>query len=288
MATKKSEVIENKVELGIHNDLDESAYHSSPGISKHGLDLLNRSPEHYKHYKIEESDALIFGSAFHCLVLEPDLFDKKFAINPFPDMRTKAAKEWKQEQNELGARILSEKDYLKMLTMCEKIRAHDIGKALLDPTQGKAELSAYWIDNNKKLWRHDTPTFRLCRARTDFLNTAHGVLIDLKTSNDAGYSDFSRQIANYRYHVQDAFYTDGFRQCGIDVNTFIFVVIEKAPPYGIGIYELSAEDRQWGREMYQRDLRVFDRCMKEQQWPGYPQEIRMIDLPRYARTSKIY
>ena len=75
---------------------------------------------------------------------------------------------------------------------------------------------------------------------------------------------------------------------GIDVNTFIFVVIEKAPPYGIGIYELSAEDRQWGREMYQRDLRVFDRCMKEQQWPGYPQEIRMIDLPRYARTSKIY
>lgn len=274
------------MDLGLYEGIPEKAYHSSPGISKHGLDLINKSPAHYKQFVIEESAPLIFGAAFHCLILEPDLFPDKYLLSPYSDFRTKEARQWKAQLAD-GVRVISKADYDLMHRMAEAIKAHPYASILLDHSQGKAEMSGYWVDSKKEIWRGEKPTYRLCRCRVDFLNQAHDIAIDLKTAINAGYSAFARDAVKYRYHVQDAFYTDGLRQCNQRVSTFVFIVIEKVPPFNIGVYELSKDDRQFGRELYQRDLLVYDKCMKEKQWPGYPDEVRVIELPPYSRYVDI-
>lgn len=278
-----------KQSLGLFSDIKEDDYHASQGISKHGLDLINQSPMHYKQYKNAETNALIYGGAFHCMVLEPDLFHDKYIVNTdYKDFRTKAAKAWRDEKREQGQRVISLSDYDHMMRMHDAIREHPTASIMLDPDSGKAEQSAYWIDNDKNIWRHEDPTNRLCRCRPDFINEAHNLVVDLKTTQCAGASKFGRDIVNYRYDVQAAFYMDGLRQCGLRVVDFKFVAIEKTPPYGIGVYDIEVSDRQTARLKYQRDLLRYHDCMTTGEWPGYPTEIRTLELPALSRFVDYY
>lgn len=69
---------------GIYNNISNEDYHSGPGISKSGLDLIAKSPAHYKAVidgitVREPTAAQALGTAFHELLLEPDVFWAKYA-----------------------------------------------------------------------------------------------------------------------------------------------------------------------------------------------------------------
>ena len=71
-------------------------YHARAEISKSDLDLLAKSPYHFKfkdEFEKPDSKALTLGSAVHKLVLEPQDFFKEFAAEPKADKRTKEGKE---------------------------------------------------------------------------------------------------------------------------------------------------------------------------------------------------
>ena len=79
---------------GIYDDLSNEDYHSSPGISKSGLDLINKSPYLFSNRpKQEPTKAMLIGSATHTAVLERDLFADQYVWAPNVDGRTKAGKE---------------------------------------------------------------------------------------------------------------------------------------------------------------------------------------------------
>lgn len=67
------------MEPGIYDNITNHDYHSGPGISKSGLDLIAKSPAHY-HYAVtaandnEPTAAQALGTAFHALLLEPEVF----------------------------------------------------------------------------------------------------------------------------------------------------------------------------------------------------------------------
>ena len=44
-----------------------------------------------------ETEAMLAGSAFHSMILEPDKFDSEYAFEPAMDRRTKAGKEYIEE-----------------------------------------------------------------------------------------------------------------------------------------------------------------------------------------------
>lgn len=71
---------------GIYDDLPAADYHRGPGISKSGLDLIHRSPLHYAAARAAANDnptpSQVLGTAFHALLLEPDLFARRYAL-PF-------------------------------------------------------------------------------------------------------------------------------------------------------------------------------------------------------------
>lgn len=276
-------------ELGLHDDIAENDYFASPGISKHGLDLINQSGAHYKEKKIEETKALIYGGAFHMMVLEPDKFDSRYVVNDmFDSFRSNDAKAWRQAENDAGRRVISIKEHNHMIAMHKTIRDHEYASILLDSESGKAEASAYWIDKDKSIWNGLDPTYRLCRCRPDFINEAHSVVIDLKTTICAGYSLFGKQCANFRYHVQASFYLDGLRNIGVKVKKFIFVAIEKEPPYSIGIYYLDVRAMQLGRQIYQQDMLKYHDFMDKEEWPSYEPHVRTLELPKYAEYVDYY
>ena len=66
---------------GFYEDMPNETYHASEGVSKSGLDLMDRSPAHYKNPKLRKSTRnMEIGTAIHAGILEPERFDKEYVI----------------------------------------------------------------------------------------------------------------------------------------------------------------------------------------------------------------
>lgn len=294
--------------LGIFTDISNMEYHGGPGISKSGLDLINLSPLHYitnKRHPKSSTEAMFFGTAFHTIVLEPDVFNAEYVKTPdaAPKRPTSAQLNAKKQSaaaiksitywekfdtDNTGKIIITNKagddpfwkpgmwDQLHL--MRDAILAHPVASILLDLDQGVAEQSVYWIDKE---------TGKLCKCRPDFVNDVHNIAIDLKSALDASFTGFAKSCANFRYHVQSPFYLDGLYNAGRKIDSFVFVAVEKSPPWAVGIYVLDKEAIRIGRIQYQRDLEVYAQCHKEQVWPSYPEEIRDLVLPAWGLRGHI-
>lgn len=247
-------------------------YHAHPAVSKSVLDKIARSPLHCRAYldgaRDEQTAAMAFGSAFHCSVLEPDLFSKTYA--PFSgDRRTKAGKEAYENLLAQGVTILDVKDWDLITAMTDIIREHETAGDLLSGP-GKAEASVFWTDANTGLE---------CKCRPDWWRE-DGVVVDLKTCEDASPTGFARNVATYRYQVQAAHYL-----AGTQARKFVFVAIEKKPPYAVAVYELDEEALLQGDRLRWRDLEMYASCCEFGAWPGYPVGIQSLSLPTWAANQ---
>jgi hypothetical protein len=252
-------------------------YQDAPGISKSKLDLIHRSPAHFIQEELHPTPptpAMEWGTMFHTLILEPGVFNQTYAVWDNTINRTtregKAA--WADWQAENEGKISVAKPTMRELeAMREAILTHSRAKEAL--TGGIAENAMFWsmFDCN-------------CKARPDYIRQRDGLLIDLKTTQDARPDEFSRSCWNYRYHVQAAYYLDGYaRVTGEKPNAFLFIAIEKAPPYCVAVYHANEEMIEQGRREYMRDLEVYRRCIETDTWPGYDEEVLSICLPRWAQ-----
>ena len=269
-------VLVKEYKPGVYDDINEKDYHASNAISKHGLDLIARTPAHYKYSENIDNPAFAFGRAIHCFVLEPERFNTDFILSPYDDFRTKAAREWKEENKDKT--IYTESDYEALNIMRDKLHSHPMAGPLLDVKDGHAEQSIFWIDEN---------TNCLCRCRPDYINYHFMYAIDLKTCINAGQSAFARDVARYRYHVQAAFYLAGLEAAKIYCDDFIFVAIEKTKPYAVACYDLDNEALDLGRYLYRRDMEKYRESFITDVWPGYPEDVRTIQLPPWASNSDI-
>lgn len=77
----------NEIRPGCYTDLPNEAYHHGPGTSKTGLDIINKSAEKFHHLKAvatierEPTDAQAFGSAYHAIILEPEVFARTYCLS---------------------------------------------------------------------------------------------------------------------------------------------------------------------------------------------------------------
>ena len=303
-----AEKVETSPRLGVFNDLTNEEYHRGGGISKSGLDDIAQSPLHYitkRRHPRPSTPAMVIGSAAHKIILEPDTFGDEFIAEPVNAPRRPTAAQlnakkaspaallsiafWEKWDEENGGKImLSTKpgddpfwqpsDWDRVHRMRDAVADHSIASVLLDPDQGKAELSVFWMDRAYK---------KLCKCRPDFINEAHNLAVDLKTTENASYTESGKSCAKWRYHGQDPWYRDGLMEAGRPVNGFVFVFVEKSPPYGVGVYIITEEARHVGREQNRRLLETYAECHAKDEWPGYPTDIRDLELPRWGLTGNI-
>lgn len=250
-------------------------YNDYPAIRKSELDYIHQSPAHYQVYKAngrKETDALRWGRMFHTFVLEPELFNQEYAVLEESVNRNTIAgkKAWATwlEANE-GKIAVNRPDMDTLIQMKQCIFDHPLAKNAL--SGGIAESTL--------LWEYDG---MLCKARPDYI-TANGLIVDLKTTKDARPRGFAKDCADYRYHVQSAFYTEAYYQVfGEYPAGFLFVAIEKEKPYAVALYTADHIMDQGYRE-FTEDLRVYKECLETDIWPSYPAECRSIILPKYAQ-----
>lgn len=267
---------------GIYYGMSNADYHSSPGISKSGLDLIARSPAHFYAKYIDpnrppekdQSSAQLDGELAHCAILEPNELNKRFVVGPNVIRSTKA---WKEFSDALPNGVTGIKPDQKSTALNQAVSVRnipDIDSALDD---GWAEVSAYWIDKE---------TGVLCKCRPDFVHRANAtsrILIDAKTCGNASPEEFARMIAKHRYHVQDAWYSDGYENAsGERVIGFLFAAVEMDYPFAASAIQIDDESREQGRIEYRRNLNTYAECLASNIWPAYGNEVHLVRLPGWA------
>ena len=239
------EVIEPKTEYP-PEEMSNEQYHARPELSKSSLDLILQSPYHFKNPKVfnRESPALIIGSATHKMVLEPKTFWEEF----YTDDILKGTTVGKQ--------------YLKK-EMLEQVK--DMAESVIHIKE-----SATFLNNGVAEYSYMSELEGVpVRCRPDYYNEELGIIIDLKTTEDASAVGFQQSIGKWNYHTQVAFYTDVMRSLGKTVNAFLFIAVEKKAPHLVGFYTLDDPSIDRGREKYKEALEIYKYCMATDNWWSY-------------------
>ncbi|PDM86478.1 exonuclease VIII [Escherichia coli] len=272
-------VIVEDIEPGIYYGISNENYHAGPGVSKSQLDDIADTPALYLWRKNAPVDTtktktLDLGTAFHCRVLEPEEFSNRFIVAPEFNRRTNAGKEEEKaflmKCASTGKTVITAEESRKIELMYQSVMALPLGQWLVE-SAGHAESSIYW---------EDPETGILCRCRPDKIIPEFHWIMDVKTTADI--QRFKTAYYDYRYHVQDAFYSDGYEaQFGVQ-PTFVFLVASttiECGRYPVEIFMMGEEAKLAGQLEYHRNLRTLADCLNTDEWPA----IKTLSLPRWAK-----
>lgn len=266
--------------------IDIELYHgdccTGPSISSSGLRKIElQSPAHYfvdsylnpLRVANDPSVALDFGQAAHTLLLGEGGFRERFAVRPddFPDYRTKAAREWRDAQRDAGKTVLTPEQVLHIKGIAASLARHPLIKAGL--LQGEVERSLLWRDHTG-VW---------LKSRPDVLPVSDGVVVDLKTADDAAPRAMERAILDRGYAMQGALTGMALKAvCGIEMAAFVLVAVEKVPPYAVSIIEVDGVWLDYARRQIRRGIDTFAKCLKTGEWPAFEGEAKAY-IPEWLR-----
>lgn len=280
----------------IIDGLSNEDYHAHPALGSTGLRRFFVSPAHYWADFIDPvreqkkpTAAQDLGSAIHCAVLEPSQFEKRYLVIPLdaPKRPTKAQLEakkpsdasltsikwWQEfEFNSNERTFLSADDLITIERISRQVRNNAAAATLFE--NGIAERTFLWKDEETGVW---------CKFRPDWVT--ENVLVDLKSTVDASPSGFRRAIANYGYHIQAAWYLEGFKAIFARESAFVFAAFEKTSPFACGFYSPDSQMLERARSHIRTGLTFFDQCRRREEWPGYEEKILPISLPKWAAAD---
>ena len=203
----KENLIEGPISCSLLKDFDVNPY------------AWLKSPER------KQTDAMRKGSLFDAALTDPDALDSLIAypepltpcvILPFDSLRTKAAKEWKQEQANAGNRVLTQKEYDKEQAdhlealenaqdernnaekAADEVRNHPIAADILDGAEFQVGIVGEY---------GGIPTKCLFDILPGECGKYPETVYDYKTIS-TGLDDESirKAIGNFKYHWQAGFY----------------------------------------------------------------------------------
>ena len=256
--------------------MNHDEYRSVRAVNWHTLREIDKSPRHARHAMsggLPDTPALRFGRAAHVYLLEHETFADRYAIAPDVDRRTKAGKaEYEQfTQANAGREILDREDMATLEAMWAAVEESS-GRSRLLAMPHEVEHVVRWID---------AATGLECKGRVDWVCPTRGILIDLKTTQDASVESFEQDMARFGYAEQLAFYADGLTAAGIPIRQTIIIAVEKSPPFGVALYSIADDSLDAGRALNRVRLQIWARCSKTNTWPSYPQHIQTIGLPAW-------
>ena len=285
-------------------DIPDLEYHGNKDyLSASSMKLLKRSPLHYINEQKKETEAMAFGSAYHCLVLEPEKFDEQFYVFDETSIleiligegsksprATNKYKEWKELQFSKadGKTIIEAQEYAKMEAMKNVLFSHPFAKSLL--TNGIAEQAIF------AEFETGSGEKGKIKIKPDYMKPNKRVIADLKTCVSAELDEFTRHSAKMNYHIQAALYSDVVELMHGDGLSwrFIFIAQEKEFPYAFNLFEASPQFIAQGRYEYEMLTSLWLWCKENNKWPGYQcfcenkYGVMELNLPSYANKPLDY
>jgi hypothetical protein len=264
---------------GIYRDVPDDMYHRRRLglVSKGALVEFERSPLHYRAWleaPDEDTPALMHGRAFHCALLEPERYVREYTFEPdFGDCRktaNKAARDaWRIEN--AGLQAIPEDTWGHVAHMVKAVKDHELAGLMI--RDGEPEITIAW---------QDPFTGLRCKTRPDYHVKKRRMCVDVKSTEDASPDQFARSVVKWTYHVQDALYRAGFAAVDEPIDHFVFVAVEKKPPYAVAIHALDEDGVRLGFSRARRAIDGLGECMQSDKWPGYTPTIHTITLPPWA------
>lgn len=239
----------------------------------------------------DSSDAMDWGSLMDTVVLTPDRFDSVYAVEP----ATYPAKGKRKDDPEIQKPWTYQADFCKAWRSDRRAEGKEPVKS-----EGKESLSEAWIAvkrftqeqhiadflkaSKRQVWVnvewHDEETAIVVPVKClidlvpDPESEFGDTLADLKTTCNASYRAWCKQVFNEGWHTQAALYLDAYNiATGLKYRNFEHIISENFSPYEPTHRMLSSEFLQLGRYEYQRQLKDYCQCLKSGNFRGYDNAI---------------
>lgn len=256
-------------------DEDINVYHGTKAISSTLFRTYLKSAwrfnyewEHWerlRNQQADKSETFKIGSAFHCMILEPDQYENRFVVAPTFDRRTKVGKEGLEQFQSMhaGKEILSSGDTDMLMQMKKSFERSPLALSILENTQ------------REKSARVKLSNGLYVQCRPDAIKHSH--IIDIKTCADA--TKFRYDIRGHGYYIQAAYYWWLLSQIKRDEFSeadFYFVAVEKNPPYEVSIHAIrNATLSRLAEETIKPGLINLGKFIQE---PIYEEEIQWWEM----------
>lgn len=266
---------------GVYKDVPDEVYHHKtfPGMSGSKLAKVRDSIYTYVHSLTEAgktTKALEYGRAFHSAILTPEIFKEEYVISPKFDGRTTKGKEGLKTfiEEHPGKTLINEEDYEVLKGMMNECWSNKVVSNLL--SEGDRELTLVWNTNNV-----------LSKGKLDLCRENDMLIIDIKTARSCKLRHFKKSLLDDYYAPKAAFYIDGANQLfTTKIIYFIYIVIEKEPPYNLDIFQLDNRTIMTGRKMYKEDLQTYiDYTLSNDHTIFKPKKISVIGLDDWAHRE---
>lgn len=276
---------------GVVHDLPASEYHAHPALSSSvvaDMALMPPAQAQAKWLRRRLADekraadpapanatALEFGTVAHTAILEPDAIEREYMVAERPNLRTNAGKEqWAESHamaRALGKVLVSQEDYDTARAMRDALHRLPAASLL---RSGHAEVS---------LFAHDPDLGVDLRSREDWMPTEPGIQLDVKTARSVSPEDFGRDAIRLGYHVKAAHYRRVRQLLSDEPPTFVWLAIEKEPPYLAADYWV--EPGMWPafESEWRRAVATWKDCTESGAWPLRAEGEDYIHLPAWYR-----
>jgi hypothetical protein len=242
--------------------IGEADYDAIPALRSTALKEFIKSPAHYRYSLSEEARAendkksyFIVGRLIHAALLEPEKVKDQFAVCDVSSRNTKEYHKVRAIESERGRSVVLTSEF----DMANKV----VAAAQANPTV--MELISKCAPEISAVAKLGDV---LCKCRMDGFIKEDGHVFDIKTTSEDATA-FPYNVAKYGYDVSASFYVDILLEAELDVKRFSFIVIEKNPPYGIRIYDMTEEFIVYGRAKYEGALAKYKECLKSGIYPSY-------------------
>lgn len=260
-------------------NMPAAEYHAVKALSNSGISKLLDIPAKFKAWldgeTDEQTEAMLIGSAFHCMALEPEQFKARYHVMENSGA-TKAGKDEKALAAAEGKTIITRRQYEEAVPLVNALHRHGMIHRLITDSSSIKEYSLFWEEEI------DGVTIP-CKARPDDVTSVERfghIILDLKSMQNAAPASQPKTILDRGYHRQAWWYMRGlYRAAGIEAKGFYLAAVEKSPPWLPALVEVeSAAIEQGGRECL-KAMRLYAECTKSGHWPGYPETVIKVDLP---------
>lgn len=259
--------------------MNAETYFTSEGVSNTMLGKMDNggTPAHLQSYLSQPQEAtraMEIGSWFHEFLLLKET-PQNLAIRPegpAGNFTTKEGKAWRNEQLAAGKTPIKKEEHDSIFGMANSIMAN--------------RLLAFQVEHGVR----EEPLFAqfnlggscVRKGKLDLRGHKSPALFDFKSVTDASPKAFQKTLWNMGYFRQAAYYLDLAKDNSMEFTEFVFVAVEKTPPYAVGIYHLDHEAIGYGRKRYIELLQLYIACRDEGKWPAYSENPQTIGLPSYA------
>lgn len=215
------------------------------------------SEEHFQQSELmqeQDKDEFRRGRLTHMALFEHQRFASEVKIWKEGDKRGNAWKEFKAEWD--GFEIIKPDERDLYVGIANAVRSHPVASKYV--TNGKSEMTL--------LWERMVPKMK-CKGMVDFIANVDA-LADLKVVANITPRVFGLNAARYFWHVQAAFYRDGFETITGKRPPYKLIAVQAKAPHVVAVYNVPEFQLDAGREKYMGWLERIEAARRENNFPG--------------------